>query len=416
MNKLYLNEILNEKTFFPYRFKTEEEVIADYGDEWEEIFENKGAYVREFYFGDDFDVQKDKDVLDTYFDKHDRYDSWFYNSIIKDMLTLNKELPESTKLYINNITKKQTKFPYRFKTEEEFIKEYGEEFCDTLPDYGWVDDMDYLFGNDFDIATDKEYIDNIINQDGGSIDYVEGFVVTRYMLLSNINFNGLNNSKQLVYEGKSVLKYKYRFKTEKEFIDEFGNDWKFRGGTRWTIGTGMNYLFGKEIEPMYYEEFLDKNGRLNMGEHDRLDIDDWSINIRMIKEIKTEIDYNTPKQLVYENTKSDLYNIITVKCKSEDEFNKVVEFALTKGYEWSTNNSYQGPSLILLKYKKEITKLSNRTDEFINSYLDSNYLGDYIIVNGLHGLKSLYGPDYNTPKQLVYESKILKFNKYKKGE
>jgi len=98
-----------------------------------------------------------------------------------------------------------------------------------------------------------------------------------------------------------MIKYKYRFKTEKEFIDEYGINWR-RGSGRiyWTSSNSMDYLFNTEIDPIYYKEFLDKNGRLYMTVHDKFDLNRWTINIKMIKEIKVGINYNEPKKLVYD--------------------------------------------------------------------------------------------------------------------
>jgi len=42
------------------------------------------------------------------------------------------------------------KYKYRFKTEEEFIKEFGNRWRNNNPLY-WNDRMDYLLGTNFDI-------------------------------------------------------------------------------------------------------------------------------------------------------------------------------------------------------------------------------------------------------------------------
>ena len=62
------------------------------------------------------------------------------------------------------------------------------------------------------------------------------------------------------------MKVRYRIKTEDEFIEEYGKDWKYE--IDWCIHGRMDYLLGKEV---------DKN-----TEHQ---IDGWWIHEYMIKEI-----------------------------------------------------------------------------------------------------------------------------------
>lgn len=52
------------------------------------------------------------------------------------------------------------KYPYRFKTEDEFIKEYGEQWRDNI-DYGWDSGMDYLFGKEYEYT--KQQIEEQTN-------------------------------------------------------------------------------------------------------------------------------------------------------------------------------------------------------------------------------------------------------------
>jgi len=40
------------------------------------------------------------------------------------------------------------KYPYRFKTEEEFLKEFGRNWR-SLVAFSWVGSMDFLFGKDY---------------------------------------------------------------------------------------------------------------------------------------------------------------------------------------------------------------------------------------------------------------------------
>jgi hypothetical protein len=48
-------------------------------------------------------------------------------------------------------------YPYRFKTEQEFIESYGEKWGMVIKINGpnWCSDMDYLFGKLFPFTKDK---------------------------------------------------------------------------------------------------------------------------------------------------------------------------------------------------------------------------------------------------------------------
>ena len=87
---------------------------------------------------------------------------------------------------------------------------------------------------------------------------------------------------------------RYRIKTEQEFIDEFGEDWRWRTGCRWNIQGIMDYLFGMEINNYkpnedYYIHWVDNPDDFYF---------EWSISHDMIKKIT--INYNVKKVLVYD--------------------------------------------------------------------------------------------------------------------
>ena len=99
-----------------------------------------------------------------------------------------------------------------------------------------------------------------------------------------------------------MIKYKYRFKTEQEFVNEFGRDWRIT--VRCSFNESMDYLLGKEIDPCYYVQYID-NGRLDLSYlvlniYDNVRGWTWHISEQMIKEVKTGVDYNTTKKLVYD--------------------------------------------------------------------------------------------------------------------
>ena len=102
--------------------------------------------------------------------------------------------------------------------------------------------------------------------------------------------------------------YKYRFRTEEEFIDEFGHDWHQDISCTWNLG-GMDFLFGKDLE------LTDSDGDEIYNNHDILTINDiinlnrlWSISSDMIiPNVKLDFGsiYLKNKQNVYENKKGD---------------------------------------------------------------------------------------------------------------
>ncbi len=81
--------------------------------------------------------------------------------------------------------------------------------------------------------------------------------------------------------------YPYRFKTEEEFVKEFGNDWA-PDRVDWAY-PDMNYLFGM---PFPYDDF--QSGRYTFGARS------WHIDSKMItKNKKTKPSYK-PKTFLYE--------------------------------------------------------------------------------------------------------------------
>lgn len=135
-----------------------------------------------------------------------------------------------------------TWYPYRFKTEKEFIKEYGHNWINVV---GWNDDnqMDYLFG--------QPYPFNVTKRDEGlpNINYVDdGFYDYWY-----INWKMLTNNEPIVpsYKSKGKIErtlesdtwYPYRFKTKKEFQEQYGDNW--RSVVQYSFPEYMDDLLGK---------------------------------------------------------------------------------------------------------------------------------------------------------------------------
>jgi len=89
---------------------------------------------------------------------------------------------------------------------------------------------------------------------------------------------------------------KHRFKTEQEFIEEFGEDWKCR--VNWNNKTGMDYLLGTQI---IIPSYVDIDGFFHIkNTNEMYPYDRWFISSRkMLKEINV-INYNEKKVLVYD--------------------------------------------------------------------------------------------------------------------
>lgn len=93
-------------------------------------------------------------------------------------------------------------------------------------------------------------------------------------------------------------RYKYRFKTEEEFIKEFGESW--RRIVQCSFTREMNYLLGTDLNEEYYylaDHFFNKN-----RESGYFEIYDgrgnWNITIGMLKRIDLMPIYK-PKNFVY---------------------------------------------------------------------------------------------------------------------
>jgi len=84
--------------------------------------------------------------------------------------------------------------------------------------------------------------------------------------------------------------YPYRFKTEAEFIEEFGENWNIgrRGTVDWAIPK-MNYLFGIPY-PYYYVD------RLEIPFTRLPSFDGWSISWDMLTENKPITPDYTPRR------------------------------------------------------------------------------------------------------------------------
>ena len=102
-----------------------------------------------------------------------------------------------------------------------------------------------------------------------------------------------------------MIKYKYVFKTQEEFFNQYGPNWV--DIVNWNDSGDMDNLFGIDVPYDDYKDILNNSGKLNMDSFQfrlyTLRSDDgyaWYICPKMVKEVKIGVDYNTPKILVYD--------------------------------------------------------------------------------------------------------------------
>jgi len=450
----YYNIITKQRTIYPFRFKTEKEFEKEFGERWWNHIDagwnhnnDEGIYCMNYLLGTDLESELTKEEIirefDNDYDLHD-YDEKF--DISRDMIVendngINYNTPKQL-VYeeLNNSTKYDVIIIKLMHTDDDDDDDDDDEFINIQrflfeKGYKWVGgygrlkmdlgDREYIlakYGKDITSLTyDEDNIEYMNNEYKNNI-YVNGLSELKQLFDIRIDYN---TPKQLVYEGRINFKYKYRFKTETEFIDEFGENWKWNGNTGWSTSGDMDYLFGKEIEPIYYEELLDKNGKLNVNGDRRLfSYQGWSIYTKMIK-IPIEPEYNTPKQLIYENilTKT-YYNTITKKnttypyrFRTEKEFEDDYDINWRSLVGWNDIGAMD--YLFGKDFNYDMTKEyidRQRGREFFLTDYESGYIDgdDQWMISKNMLIKNDNGINYNTPRQLVYENKILKYNKYNK--
>jgi len=149
--------------------------------------------------------------------------------------------------------KSASTWTWRFKTEQELIDEYGADWR-----LRWGNsDRDYLFGEPI-IQTDetKEFINIVINQNSAiSVNTEQVFELSNpdknrnYFTFDKDNVTDKPLPEPALSSTATTVKpatWSWRFKTEQEFIDEFGQN--FREITKLNKYGQMDYLFGQPIE------------------------------------------------------------------------------------------------------------------------------------------------------------------------
>jgi len=114
-------------------------------------------------------------------------------------------------MYYNQITKERTIYPYRFKTEQEFEADYGENWTGNLEHSSWnYNRMRYLLGTTLEFNMDSiKYLFGDGSRRLSVYDLThEEWLVSDSMIKPNLNidFDNLYKTKKLVYENK-LLKF-----------------------------------------------------------------------------------------------------------------------------------------------------------------------------------------------------------------
>jgi len=221
---------------------------------------------------------------------------------------------------------------------------------------------------------------------------------------------------------KNKTIYPFRFKTELEFEDEFGYRWYDIIQQGWVHDDdddddddynddSMDYLFGNDFEVKDTKNELIDYYKNHIGYYYN---NKWSISKQMIIENIQSIDYNKPKQLVYEEVNYNKYDYY-IKTENEliEEYGINWNFVIDAAWSKDHMNYLFGSKLELNWYKYSLDKNGEIQGE-IHVPTDDPFMerGYWIICKNLIKRKKT-NIDYNKPKQLIYENRILKFNQYK---
>lgn len=379
-------------------------------------------------------------------------------------------------MYYNEIYKKNTECEYRFKTEDELKNEFNvpqfhnEDYWRChMGGIGWASNMDVLFGKDLDLNSIREDRGLFNNQPDYGEYYAEYNIpnltysyynITKNMITKNKFVVDYNKPKKLVYENMDSIKYDY-------IVFKCKDIWEVKKVVNIALDKGYVFFLDDDEEFDYFEDF--KYILFDIREKDMLidnDVEGYpgmygsyedgvndiygenSIYIDNFEKLEKifgikqkSVDmYNKPKQLVYENNDFKYGNIV-FKCKNQVDLKKIQEIAFNVNFIWYNREfdtyletdkirSYPIDNILYIVFDTNEMDMINNTDNIEKYINDENcgneynaikeiYGNDTIIVSNVIKLSMLLGGEnvsidmYNKPKELVYESKILKFNKYK---
>ena len=252
-----------------WRFKTAEEFKEEYGDDWETELGNKSGgsgvgwvnpnmnyllgqkleqnlYTENLILAlkDDFLVSDYVEIRRLGIDTKNVNESWTvsWEMFTDKPLSTTAATKPTTEFYISNYDN------WRFKTAEEFEKEFGSNWRQN--DSYFSVDMDYLLGEKIDTIREdarkflednkRDYIDTYevfgINNRYDRQWYIEPNMLTQDPLPTAVT------PKKRGRKPKASSNWTWRFKTREEMESEFGAEWP----TEWG-GIERDYLLGKPI-------------------------------------------------------------------------------------------------------------------------------------------------------------------------
>jgi len=217
----------------------------------------------------------------------------------------------------NFLNEGRSDYKYRFKTEKEFIYEFGDDWKHAVG-FNTGDQMDHLIGTPINVPSycigyDGDIIRSFNMHDTNYSDPRGNWSVGIDMVKKE-KAVPTYKPKKFIYES-NTKKYKYRFKTEEELLDEFGDNWHEE--VDWNDEGYMDYLLGTDIDEKYIEE--DDYGIREFyipNTNTRVSYSKWIITGNLIKKEKVLPPQYKPKKLVYESNT----NKYTYRFKTKEEF------------------------------------------------------------------------------------------------
>ena len=232
-------------------------------------------------------------------------------------------------------------WPYRFKTREEMIKDYGESWEDRIadanPDDGvsvnWSSMMNYLLGQpceieDIDMTKNYRYYLPTTLIDRGH------WIITNEMLTKNKPIIPDYSPRKFDRTLEDIKYWHYRFKTEEEFIKQYGIDWDRRihyinidsnVGVSWS--DQMDSLFGQpcEIEGIDMSKNQRYNLPTNLNERGY-----WIITNEMLTKNKPIIPDYSPKKFdrTLESKNEYEYRYVPIKVEDKDELDILINMLI----------------------------------------------------------------------------------------
>ena len=210
---------------------------------------------------------------------------------------------------------------------------------------------------------------------------------------------------------KKITEHPYRFKTEQEFEEEFGEKW------RWSFCyyfyPSKDKYFGEDFLMDYDEDFVE-------DEEDENDYCDYDGHIivrdMLIKNNKKMLDYNKPTKLVYEKSNIELEKNICIiyKCESIEKVDELKKYFKGKIHMDISENYHEYMIIthdIVCSFNSGIL---NPLSGIIELWETDGY--KIVMCKTIEEVKRVFKFDsktaYNKPRELVYEKRILSFKKF----